>query len=574
MADEIIGGGYLYPSKPFNVLNPGGMSADQSIGTIAGVGEGNRQRALQASEGQKNRNASAQSDQMNATLQRDRMAQEAQIAEKQMAQQAEQEARRVALAEKQAADDQAERERANRQADFLFQQKMKADKLLRAKIRPTPKKAPEGFGPTPDGGNLTDLDADGDGFITHEDLIMRHRNINQTSRELNSNIVKMQLAKDLLRGKETEGVADALEQANQVQTGYYTAFTRAAAGLSSIVTSMDVPKPSGAKKPEPLGRYTDPDTGQKFVTYTGESWEPELSEDGLNVSELASHIAMNAHGKMGVAQTEAHMNTLLGALDKYASGDKSQEAVAAGAIQAMKDGGADMDLVSDLMARTMWQAGQMKKGAESMKDAANATEKVDKVAMDSAEGHGARSDRVANMAKALSLVKDKEGNPLVSGFGEGGGILDVYAESYEGGRGKGIDLGKTVKDVFGAILGSNEPAVVIAALRDADLSNDPEVGPVIQGMSPKLKKVIIDAAEYELRQMQRDARNQGLDPTQLFSMYNYNPQADERRLKDLDLQGEGLEMDLERSLAESDQMRAAEMDKLDEETIKGLEAFK
>ena len=571
MADETIGGGYLYPSKPFNVINPGGMSADQSINTIAGVGEGNRQRALQASEGQKNRNATAQSDQMNATLQRDRMAQEAQIAEKQMAQSAEQEARRIALEEKKAAEDQAERERANRQADFLFQQQLKRDQINRKKIRGAAQKAPESFGPTPDGGNLNE-DLDGDGYITHEDYILKQREINRTSQDLNDNMVKMLTAKKLIAGKETDAIVDMTEQGNEVITAYRTSFMNAATGLSSIVTSMDTPKPSGARKPEPLGRYTDPDTGQKFVTYTGESWEPEVDETALNVSELATHIATAANGKMGVSQVEAHMNTLLGALDKYAQGNKSQEAVAAGAIQAMKDGGADMDLISDLMARTMWQAGQMKKGAGALQEEANAGEEVDEVAMKSAEGHSARSDRIANMAKALSLVKDKEGNPLVSGFGEAGGMLDLYADDPSGG--KKMDLGRTVKDVFGAILGSNEPAVVIAALRDADLSNDPEVGAVIQGMSPRLKKVIIDAAEYEMKQIQRDAVAAGFDPAQLSSMRGYNPQEDERRIKGLDLRGEEVDMDLQRRMAESDQIRGEELNALDRETIEGLKAFK
>ena len=131
-----------------------------------------------------------------------------------------------------------------------------------------------------------------------------------------------------------------------------------------------------------------------------------------------------------------------------------------------------------------------------------------------------------------------------------------------------------MKDVFGAILGSNEPAVVIAALRDADLSNDPEVGAVIQGMSPRLKKVIIDAAEYEMKQIQRDAVAAGFDPAQLSSMRGYNPQEDERRIKGLDLRGEEVDMDLQRRMAESDQIRGEELNALDRETIEGLKAFK
>lgn len=48
--DEILGSGYLYPAKPFNTLNPSGISAEQSLGTITQVGEGNRNRAVQRQE--------------------------------------------------------------------------------------------------------------------------------------------------------------------------------------------------------------------------------------------------------------------------------------------------------------------------------------------------------------------------------------------------------------------------------------------------------------------------------------------------------------------------------------------
>lgn len=608
MAENIMGGGYLYGAKPFNVINPGGMSADQSIGTIAGVGEGNRQRALQASEGQKNRNAQAQSDQRNEALQRERMAQEAELAQRQMAQQQAMEERRIKLAEKQAADDQEERLRANRQADFLFQQKLKRDKILRARIKP--KAIAVQQGPTPDGGNLGDMDADGDGSITHEDLILRLRENNKTSSELNQRIIKMQVAKTLLDGEETESIASMVEEGNALISAYYTAFTRGASELPSILPDMGLEEVTKIKEEAakegvvPLAKSgwmgataafgltaanaargvvkrMDPMSPTETMTggavegvYESLAGSPatktEVKKTRLKVDGLASHLAMNAHGKMAVQQAESHMKTLLGALDGFAEGDKTQEAVAAGALQALKDGGADTDMLTDLMARTMFQAGRMGRDARTLASQGKATEKVDKVAVKSAEDHSGRAERIANMAKAISLVKDKDGNPLVQGFGEGGGMFDLYADSYEGGAGKGQDLGKTVKDVFGAIIGSENPAVVITALRDADLSNDPEVGPVVQKMHPKLKAVIIDAAERELKRVQQEFTGAGHSLDELDDVRGYSPQMDRDRIKGLEIEAEGTDQELERMLAESEQERAARLDALDDETAAGL----
>lgn len=47
MAENILGGGYLYSSKPFNVINPSGISSEASLDTLTKVGEGSRNRALQ-----------------------------------------------------------------------------------------------------------------------------------------------------------------------------------------------------------------------------------------------------------------------------------------------------------------------------------------------------------------------------------------------------------------------------------------------------------------------------------------------------------------------------------------------
>jgi hypothetical protein len=51
--DEILGGQYLGTAKPFNVLNPSGISGEQSLATITAVGEGNRNRAAQSAAQQR-----------------------------------------------------------------------------------------------------------------------------------------------------------------------------------------------------------------------------------------------------------------------------------------------------------------------------------------------------------------------------------------------------------------------------------------------------------------------------------------------------------------------------------------
>lgn len=593
MAENVLGGGNLYTAKPFHVINPSGMSTGESVGTIASVGEGNRQRALQASEGAKNRASNRESDMRNDKLQRDRMAQEASIAEKQLAQNQAIENRRIALEEQRAAEERQERERANRIAELQMQRQIRRDKTLRMNL-----KEDKGIPVTPGERG----DTDGDGYLSPQEQAVRLRANQQETRNLETQSKKMLLAKGLLDQSMVGSLGRIIEDADSLQTARFEVFRRAAEQLPSILAEMEtqeLPLPAVRDgRPE-----TMPHSGPSKLTHTPYENKEELPDFALSdqdrerveglkkmregvervrleneakakrgvlkVDSLASHLAMTAHGKMAVEQVETHVNTLLSALDGFAQGDKTQEQVAAMAYKALQEGGADTDYLSDLLARTMVQAGTMKKGAARLGAESQAGEKPDKVAAESAEGHTERALRIANMARALSQVKDKEGNLIVPDFGDGGGMYDVYADDYKDGRGGAQKMADTVREVYGALIRSDNPAVIIASLRDADLTNDPEIGKVISSMDPHLKKQIIDSAERELARMQRDMAGAGL--TGNAGMYlDHNSLADLEKREALEAELADLETLGAEQEARLQNQRDAEFDLADEEYLKAL----
>lgn len=60
MADNTLGGGYLYNAKPFNVINPTGIDPGQAVDVLKEVAEGARNRSFQAAEAEKDRALKAQ----------------------------------------------------------------------------------------------------------------------------------------------------------------------------------------------------------------------------------------------------------------------------------------------------------------------------------------------------------------------------------------------------------------------------------------------------------------------------------------------------------------------------------
>ena len=95
MAGEILPGQQLYSAAPFQVLNPSGMDAGESIRNITAVGEGNRTRQAEAArqesanahdsaEREKDRMAAAQQGDENRNLQREMADKEAGLANKRM----------------------------------------------------------------------------------------------------------------------------------------------------------------------------------------------------------------------------------------------------------------------------------------------------------------------------------------------------------------------------------------------------------------------------------------------------------------------------------------------------------
>lgn len=588
MAENILGGGNLYTAKPFNVINPSGMSSDQSVGTIAAVGEGNRQRAMQTSEGNKNRAASRESDMRNEKLQRDRMSQEVQLTQQQMAQQQAIENRRMALEEQRAQEEREERARANRLADLTMQRTLQRDRTLRMNLSDKPRPALPGPGPASG-------DTDGDGYLSPAEQAARLRANGAEKRELETRMKKMYVAKSLLDQTMSGSMAQIIEDADSLMAARYEVFRRAAEGLPSILSEVDITPLPLPSDPNDLGIVagTLATAGELVAGFFGSEAEDVAEREGekkakrdtylqekakaeagvLKVDALASHIAANSHGKMAVAQVETQLKTLMSALDGFAQGDKTQEQVAAMAYKALQEGGADTDYISDLMARTMIQATEMKKDASTLAAAAAAGEKEDKAGLKSAEGHTARALRIANMARALSQIKDKEGNLVVSDFGDGGGMYDVYVEKFEENP-RGIPkMADTVREVFGALIKSDNPAVIIAALRDADLTNDPEVGQVISQMDPRLKKQIIDSAERELRKVRESAAAAGLGDD-LGSYLDYQSLPDLQRQTQLDEELAGLE-----ELGMEDEVRLknqqdARFDEIDEEFLREVEKLK
>jgi len=580
MAENILGGGNLYTAKPVNVINPGGMTASQSIDTIAGVGEGNRQRALQASEGQKNRNASAASDMRNERLQRDKMSQDASLAEKELAQRGATDqqslalqARQVQLQEQEAREAAEERDRANRLALRREQLDLQRQKALRARIDVRSEGTPLPS-PGPVGGDL-----DGDGMVTTpEELEALQSQITAEQIEQEKLQAKMLIARQLLDPAQTEAVADVVADFDNAKTAGFQVRQRAFMDLPMVLTDTlpevtetpgDPRKIAQVRKFRAMNEGSGPASiaGDPGLTLTDEQWDQQQAQvetkktDRLKVDRLAEHIAAHSHGKMAVDQVATQTKVLLSALDGLAQGDKTQEQVAVNAFKSLQAGGADTDVLSDIMARTMWQATQLEKdAANTLVAAAETGEKVDKDRLASGKKEKARGLRIANMARMLSQVKGEDGNPLVSDFGSGTGMYDLTAAEFSQ---RGVDMRDTVKEVFGAIIGSQDPAAIISALRDGDPTNDPQVGTLVRDMSPKLKTIILDAADREYRQLQASMTQAGYG--NVAEIANYNAVAGKDRIDDFDRQLDRTDRDLARLVSRGEVERNKKLDALDTE---------
>ena len=95
MPDAVLPNQGLYTAAPFQVINPSGVGADQSIQGITAVGEGNRQRALEAQmasarnkhdadQREKDRMAAAEQADKNRNLQRELAEKEQGLAQRQL----------------------------------------------------------------------------------------------------------------------------------------------------------------------------------------------------------------------------------------------------------------------------------------------------------------------------------------------------------------------------------------------------------------------------------------------------------------------------------------------------------
>lgn len=85
MAENILGGGFIGPAKPFNVLNPSGISAESSLDTLTQVGEGNRNRQAQAGMQQRQLEAQAQAQQAQISAEADQAEKDRALTERKMA---------------------------------------------------------------------------------------------------------------------------------------------------------------------------------------------------------------------------------------------------------------------------------------------------------------------------------------------------------------------------------------------------------------------------------------------------------------------------------------------------------
>lgn len=487
--DDVLGGGYQAPSKPFNVINPSGIGAEQSVATLTAVGEGGRNRALQRQMHQ---------ERLQAGQQQQVQAQQFQAAEAE---------KDRALTLKKMEEERWADERSERLSALWMDTKMELDRLT----------------------------VEGDEAIrkNEQDKIAQIMAAKAKVQEQQAALSRKIEGLELLRKARGDIFnTQALDpQGNNLGAGLLRAVMGLQAGRTTSVAGMT------KKLTEALRRL--PETGVQPVTpakmeYMGGPMfgrhKPveAVPEQVQGYDELVDVLATSVLGKAGSReQVKEKLLTLFGSLDKAASNPAEMEAArqhAADQYKALKDMGVDTEMLDNAF-HFLWTG---ESGASGVPDVASALE-VQKAEAEVPAGTQAKaaakkgSARHAKISQMMMLLDNMmvpeakedgttEMRKLLKNFGVKSSF-DYYDPASKQVRSDFLD---DVIQMVSTLGGAKNPLELMDKLQnfaDADPSNDPQ-DPSLQflkGLHPEVRRVLLDEIPKHRKLLDQKIREIGME---------------------------------------------------------------
>jgi hypothetical protein len=555
MADEILGSGYVPTAKPFNVLNPSGVSAESSLGTIAAVGEGNRQRAFQGRQNAADRQQRASEQKDNVRLQ------ERQLAMNEQGQQFQQgmSQRQQEMMEKEQAaarDDEMYRRRMERHMLRVQQIQDQIDFINENGVEPPQEGlyAPDRFG-------MGAYDAGGPANtppmqpLTEAELMDRTASLYTQLQEALDVSAKADLAHSLYtsgRGEMGKGLIAAMTATmdSNIQT-----LSADLADLPALLSTIRVgAKPSSTQiTPDAVGAFnaklqtatvdptnrlaskaagptalasmnpfTNPMEGGAMATADAPG-QQVLQADEL-VQFLTAKLA--DRGLMDTDSASRELGKLLEAADAVGQGNKGAMVSLEASRDALVKTGADMDFVDAALFRAsrLMSSAKSAVGAQAAQMQGQLLEAGDDPDKGITEGQKNLTAQQERFLKAMrgyanATRSDGEGR-LVKGWGKSGFVKLYEVDPKDPSKlGAAVNVGAMVSDVMIALTNTQNPMDAIKRLTDADPDNDPQGFEFVQRLDPGLRKELVQTMVKHLQGMDANIRDQagiGLDQLDEF----------------------------------------------------------
>lgn len=530
MAENILGGGYLPPAKPFNVINPSGVSSESALDTLLAVGEGRRNRAHQAQQ------SAAAMEFQQREAERERMFQGQQT---QASQQFAEQQRLKSV--------QSEEYFRTREERFALMMKDQEDALsaLDQEISLAVAQGQEGRAVelkkrqgelrqqldevSPRIQKLTLLKAAYDGMFSKDFTDGDGKSVGaQVLKNLSTlGVQKAQHFKDMqatLNGAITRLLTPKAPPPMDGGGGYAKdykaakpwgpvkqAISDAAGELSDRGLSFG-PRAEDVLRTDPSRKTKKPAAGTPETEVAGPpSPEQPQVQTGGKWAELSTAVAATSAGKGDAKAIAVTVQTMLSALEQavqnpseVGGGPLMQKAVEQ-YKQAIAQG-ADQDNLDKALYAISTQLAT----AGSARAAIEGQKLVD------AEGKGevgqvsVSSDAVtlSKMIDWLQLQQDTDAQGKRSRLLKGYGNSDFF--NFDTSEAKG-DFAGTVMEVFSNLAGASNPEELLAVLTDGNPENDPQGLKFVNQLHPEVRDVILKDLSQAARDLQALREREGID---------------------------------------------------------------
>lgn len=562
MAGEVIQNPTLGSSTPFNVINPSGMSADQSIGNMTQVRGQNIQRGIA----------------------NDQMAQQQQA----MQMQQQQSAAELALKDRQLRDENYHRDRTEKlsllyknsedeelalneelQNAILTNNHELADKIMPRKRELLLKKSQYGTQLQ----NLELLNTFHKGFWNKDMKNADGYNLGagMTSAMMNQKYAHEQVGEQLNRslgdwvssfvsgGSALPGVSPPIDRA---APEFHTPDSHAGellGGPEMTEGSDGLQKPSAKDfqpaKAEGSVVWKGGEDAKAAGTATTTPGVPATTVG--KYQGLVEEIAIVAHGKMDPKDVQAKLNNIFDSLEKAVTSPdmgvrQAESKNAADAYRALKKDGVNTDLLDKafymLDARTRDHGEAAAVGAQhDLQKAANG----EKVGVNSGmvARQVSKQGRVLHaMVRLMGTQADQVEDPAAPGKMIPRKLLAGFDESpfFDYASGKPSEKMNTViMDIMRTISGAKDPEGLMTLLTDGDPSNDPKGFEFLQKLDPQMRDVLLNevakGSSIYSQFRQTHGLTHGENPSQIADVKNQFATAEDeyKNLEDTQLLGAG-----------------------------------